>query len=137
MKVSFVTTEAESHLSFAKHPPLILCLLLLGSLLRQRRCCLQRHWKVPSGLRGHLQHRLAMVLGLLSSGFSPPPPSRTRFYSVTYTQGRQSWEKGYVSLFQCCRYRKAREGRAVHLDESLVAESVAAMRIYIDSETKT
>jgi hypothetical protein len=34
-------------------------------------------------------------------------------------------------------YRRAREGRAVHLDESSFAESVAAMRIDIVSDTKS
>jgi hypothetical protein len=34
-------------------------------------------------------------------------------------------------------YRKAREGRAVHLDESLFAEFVVAMMIDIDGETKS
>jgi hypothetical protein len=33
--------------------------------------------------------------------------------------------------------RKAREGKPVYLDESLVAESVAAIRIDIDGETKS
>lgn len=34
-------------------------------------------------------------------------------------------------------YRRAREGRAVHLDESPFAESVAAMRIDIVGDTKS
>jgi hypothetical protein len=34
-------------------------------------------------------------------------------------------------------YRRAREGRAVHLDESLFAETMAAMRTNIVNETKS
>jgi hypothetical protein len=34
-------------------------------------------------------------------------------------------------------YKRAREGRAVHLDESLFAETVAAMRTDIVGETKS
>jgi hypothetical protein len=82
------------------------------------------------GLKGLLQHRIFRV--------SNPSLHRFHFLPVTLTRAAELGERLCSSTpvtlvskpFQSY-YRKAREGRALQLDASVFADSVAALRLYI------
>jgi hypothetical protein len=83
-------------------------------------------------------------MGLLSSRFSLPPLGRNLFLPVTFSGVFELGERLRFSSpvllvskpFQSY-YKRAREGRAMHLDESLFVEMMATMGTNIVGETKS